>query len=159
MSLKPPHQQSNLQCISYLVGLGLCSRMSDKTDFENWKQNDSNCLLDNQSLILEFELSDRQIGKKIESTGLELTLFCGISLLILETLGNCLSFCIVWYEKFGMDSKKRTVTNQLLSIMILTLIFFNIFFMPLHFGAFLIPYSEYFEALGSRLWNKYPPSD
>ena len=117
--------------------------MSDKTEFENWKQNDSNCLLDNQSLILEFELSDRQIVKKIESTGLELTLFCGISLLILETLGNCLSFCIVWYEKFGMDSKKRTITNQLFSRMILALMIFNIFIMPMHFVGFWIPFSKY----------------
>ena len=118
--------------------------MFDKTVFENWKQNDSNCLLDNQSLMVEFELSDRQIGKKIESTGLELTLFCGISLLLLETLGNCLLFCMLWYEKFGMDSKKRTVTNQLLSRMIMARIFFNIFFMPIYFGSLLIFHSEFF---------------
>ena len=119
--------------------------MSDKTEFENWKQNYSNCLLDNQSLILEFELSDRQIGKKIKPTSLGITLFCGISLLILETLGNCLSFCIVWYEKFGMDSKKRTITNQLLSRMIMAFIFFNIFVMPLYFGSLLIFHSEFLK--------------
>ena len=119
--------------------------MSDKTEFENWKQNDSNCLLDNQSLILKFELFDRQIGKKIESTGLGLTLFCGISLLILETIGNCLLFCMLWYEKFGMDSKKRTVTNQLLSRMIMARIFFNILFMPIYFGSLLLFHSEFFK--------------
>ena len=119
--------------------------MSDKTEFENWKQNYSNCLLDNQSLILEFELSDRQIGKKIKPTSLGITLFCGISLLILETLGNCLSFCMVWYEKFGMDSKKRTITNQLLSRMIMVFIFFNIFFMPIYFGSLLIFHSEFLK--------------
>ena len=118
--------------------------MSGKTEFENWKQNYSNCLLDNQSLILEFELSGRRIGKKIKPTSLGITLFCGISLLILETLGNCLSFCIVWYEKFGMDSKKRTITNQLLSMMIMVVIFFNIFFMPIYFGSLLIFHSEFF---------------
>ena len=118
--------------------------MSDKIEFENWKQNYSNCLLDNQSLILEFELSGRQIGKKLKPTSLGITMFCGISLLILEILGNCLSFCIVWYEKFGMDSKKRTITNQLLSKMMFAQIFFNIFFMPLFFGALLIPFSKYF---------------
>ena len=119
--------------------------MSDKTVFENWKQNYSNHLLDNQPLILEFELSERQIGKKVKSTSLGITLFCGISLIILETLGNYLLFCMLWYEKFGMDSKKRTVTNQLLSRLIFALIFFNIFFMPLFFGALLIPYSEYYQ--------------
>ena len=117
--------------------------MSDKTVFENWKQKYSNCLLDNQSLILEFDLSERQIGKKIKSTSLGITLFCGFSLLILETLGNCLLFFIVWYEKFGMDSKKRTITNQLLSRMIIARIFFNILFMPTYFGSLLLFPSEF----------------
>ena len=127
--------------------------MSDKTEFENWKQNDSNCLLYNLSLILEFELSDRQIGKKIKSTGLGITLFCGISLLILETLGNCLLFCMLWYEKFGMDAKKRTVTNQLLSRMICALIFFNIFFMPLFYGSNFISYGKYFQGFYDWILN------
>ena len=129
----------------YVVGLGHCSRMSEKTEFENWKQNDSNCLLDNQSMILEFELSDMQIGKQIKSSGLGVTLFCGILLLILETVGNCLSFCIFWYEKYVMDSKKRTITNQLLSRLQMAVIFFNIFFMPLYFGSILLFHSEFFK--------------
>ena len=124
--------------------------MSDKTEFENWKQNDSDCLLHNLSLILEFELSDKQFGKKIKSTGLGITLFCGISLLILETLGNCLLFCMLWYEKYGMDDKKRTVTNQLLSRMIFTLILFNMIFMPLFFGLLMTPYSEYYHGFYYR---------
>ena len=119
--------------------------MSDRTEFEIWKQNESNFLLNNQSLILEFELSNRQIEKKIKSTGLGLTLFCGISLLIMETLGNCLTFCILWYEKYGMDSKKRTITNQLLSRMIMAVIFFDIFFMPIYFGSLLLFHSEFFK--------------
>ena len=119
--------------------------MSETTEFENWKQNDSICLLNNQLLIIEFELSDRQIGKAIKSTGLGITLFCAISLLILETLGNGLTFCTIWYEKFEMDSKKRTITNQLLSRMIMAVIFFNIFFMPIYFGSLLLFHSEFFK--------------
>ena len=118
---------------------------------ENEKQNNCNALLDNQSMIIDFALFDKNIEHKIlfmfEQTGLGLKVFGGISLLIMETLGNYLLFCMVWYEKFGMDSKKRTITNQLLSRMILAVIFFNLFFMPLFFGAFLIPYSEYFQPL------------
>ena len=120
---------------------------SNHTTFENDERNDRNALLDNQSIILDFAVFDKKNEQKImfmfEQTGLGLKVFVGISLLIMETLGNYLLFCMVWYEKFGMDSKKRTITNQLLSRMILALIFFNIFFMPLFFGAFLIPYSEY----------------
>ena len=121
------------------------SNLLQLSEFENRKHNDSYDLPYNQSMMLEFALFDKKIEKKLMSTGLGLTVSFGVLLLILETLGNFLLFCMVWYEKFGMYSKKRTVTNQLLSIMILTLIFFNIFFMPLFFGAFLIPYSEYFE--------------
>ena len=121
--------------------------ISNHTTFQNEKQNERTALLDNQSIILDFALFDQKSEQKImfmfEQTGLGLKVFVGISLLIMETLGNYLLFCMVWYEKFGMDSKKRTITNQLLSRMILALIFFNIFFMPLFFGAFLIPYSEY----------------
>ena len=116
---------------------------------ENEKQNNCNALLDNQSMILDFDLFDKKIEQKIvfifEQTGPALKVFVGVSLFIMETLGNYLLFCMVWYEKFGMDSKKRTISNQLLSRMILVLIFYNIFFMPLFFGAFLIPYSEYFQ--------------
>ena len=108
-------------------------------------QNDSNDLRNKLSLIVEFSLFDRKIETKLLSTGLGITVFFGFLLLIMETLGNFLLFCMVWYEKFGMDSKKRTITNQLLSRMIVPLIVFNIFFMPLHFGALFIPFSEYFQ--------------
>ena len=114
-----------------------------KTEYENGNHNDSNDLTYNQSMMLEFALFDKKIEKKLMSTSL--TVSFGVLLLILETLGNYLLFCMVWYEKFGMDSKKRTITNQLLSRMILALICFNIFFMPLHFSALLIPFSEYFQ--------------
>ena len=121
------------------------SDIFDQTGFKNVRQNDSNCLLNNQSMILEFALFDRKIGEIFIKTDLRLKVFFGMLLLIMETLGNYLLFCMVWYEKFGMDSKKRTVTNQLLSRMIFALIFYNIFFMPLFFGVLLIPYSEYFQ--------------
>ena len=34
---------------------------------------------------------------------------------IFEIIGNFLLFCMIIYEKYGMDSQKRTITNQLLS--------------------------------------------
>ena len=118
--------------------------MCDILQVENGSQNDNNYLVDNQSMIIEV-LFDRKTGESLVVSGLGLKVFLGILLLLMETVGNYLLFCMVWYEKFGMDSKKRTINNQLLSRMILVLIFYNIFFMPLFFGAFLIPYSEYFQ--------------
>ena len=116
------------------------SHILQQIDFRNENQNDRN---DKQLLILVFALFDTKSEKKLVSAGIGITVFFGILLLMLETLGNYLLFCMVWYEKFGMDSMKRTITNQLLSRMILALIFFNIFFVPLFFGLFFIPKSEY----------------
>ena len=117
------------------------SNFFNSSEFENGKLNDGNGLLDNQSMILEFALFDMKI-KKYLSIGLGLKVFLLILLLIMETLGNYLLFCMVWYETFGMDSKKRTITNQLLSRMILALIFFNIVFMPFYFCGFFVPFGS-----------------
>jgi hypothetical protein len=114
-------------------------------EFENGTQNESNALQKNQLLLLEFDLFDKKSEKRLVSASVGIIVFFGILLLILETIGNYLLFCMVWYEKYGMDSMKRTITNQLLSRMILALICFSIFFMPLHFSALLIPFSEYFQ--------------
>ena len=65
-------------------------------------------------------------------------------LIILETLGNFLLLCMIYYEKYGMDSKKRTVTNMLLSRIIFILILNNIFIMPLPaIGQIFGVFSEY----------------
>ena len=64
-----------------------------------------------------------------------------VSLIMLETLGNFLLFCMIWFEKYGMDSKKRTISNQLMSRMIIVLILFNTIMMP------IIMLSEIFGAL------------
>ena len=50
--------------------------------------------------------------------------------LILESVGNFLLFCMITYEKYGMDSQKRTVTNQLLSNLCFCVILYNVFIMP-----------------------------
>ena len=126
------------------------SNITNPSEFKNELQDDSNYLPDKHSMILEFVLYDRKIEKKSVLTGLGLKLFFGSLLLMLETLGNYLLFCMLWYEKYGMDDKKRTVTNQLLSRMIFTLILFNIIFMPLFFGLLTTPYSEYYQGFYYR---------
>ena len=120
-----------------------------QTEFENRRQNESNNLLDNQLMILEFAPFAKKIERNIglisvfDDGSLGIKLFLGILLLLMETVGNYLLFCMVWYEKFGMDSKKRTITNQLLSRMILALIIFNIFIMSMQYVGFWIPFSKY----------------
>ena len=69
-----------------------------------------------------------------------------IFLLVLhETLGNFLLFCLIWYEKYGMDSQKRTVTNQLLSSMCMAQILHNIFIMPLFTSSMIIGFQSKFS--------------
>ena len=126
------------------------SNITNPSESKNGLQDDSNYVPDKHSMILEFVLYDRKIEKKSILTGLGLKLFFGSLLLILETLGNYLLFCMLWYEKYGMDDKKRTVTNQLLSRMIFTLILFNMIFMPLFFGLLMTPYSEYYHGFYYR---------
>ena len=62
----------------------------------------------------------------------ETIVFYIVLLVMLETVGNFLLYCIIVYEKYGMDTQKRTLTNQLLSRMILVQIFFNIFITPMY---------------------------
>ena len=67
-----------------------------------------------------------------------------VSLIMLETLGNFLMFCMIWYEKYGMDSKKRTISNQLMSRMLMVVILFNIIMMPMILlGLIFGPLSKY----------------
>ena len=64
--------------------------------------------------------------------------------LMLETLGNFLLYCIIIYEKYGMDPQKRTVTNMLMSNMIIIQMLFNLLIMPIiTFHRIFGPLSKY----------------
>ena len=80
----------------------------------------------NQSILIEpnstlWPIPNRSIPEMV---------FYGTLFLFLESVGNFLLFYMVIYEKYGMDSQKRTVTNQLLSGVCVSIIFNNIFLMP-----------------------------
>ena len=51
--------------------------------------------------------------------------------LIVEIFGNFLLISMIIYEKYGMDSQKRTVTNQLLSSICFGFIVHNVIVMPI----------------------------
>ena len=64
--------------------------------------------------------------------------------LMLETLGNFLLYCIIIYEKYGMDPQKRTVTNMLMSNMIIIQMLFNLLIKPIiTFHRIFGPLSKY----------------
>ena len=50
---------------------------------------------------------------------------------IVEVLGNFLLLSMITYEKYGMDSQKRTVTNQLLSSICISFIILNVIAMTI----------------------------
>ena len=58
-----------------------------------------------------------------------LIVFIAIGIL-LEFVGNGFLYGIFIYEKYGIDSKRRTIINMLLSQMCFAYIFLNIFAMP-----------------------------
>ena len=57
--------------------------------------------------------------------------FYVLMFLLAETIGNFLLFSLIIYEKYGMDSKKRTLTNQLLSSICGCRMMYNIFISPI----------------------------
>ena len=74
---------------------------------------------------------------------LQLQIFFGILFFVVETLGNFLLFCLIIYEKYGMDAQKRTATNQLLSGFCCSVILFNVGILPLIMTVnIFVPQSE-----------------
>ena len=99
----------------------------------------------NMNTIMNF--SKLETNSKIMPHPGLITLYI-VSLIMLETLGNFLLFCMIWYEKYGMDSKKRTISNQLMSRMLMVLILFNVIMMPMILlGLIFGPLSKYFISI------------
>ena len=71
------------------------------------------------TLISNLKLSEALILHQDKVCEINLSpqiwVFVVTMLILVETVGNFLLFCVITYEKFGMDSQKRSVTNQLIS--------------------------------------------
>ena len=60
------------------------------------------------------------------SPSIPFNVFSAIMFIIFETIGNFLLLCMIIYEKYGMDSQKRTITNMLLNSICYILIVHNL---------------------------------
>ena len=80
--------------------------------------------IQNQELSETFILHQHEVCEF--NFSLQVWVFVVIMFLLVQTVGNFLLFCVMTYEKFGMDSKKRSVTNQLLTSMCGMLILANL---------------------------------
>ena len=92
--------------------------------------NDSHRFVENFSIGLNITIQQNEYVTYITSDPGLIALFV-VLVVMLETLGNFLLICMIFYEKYGMDPQKRTITNQLLSRMLIAQIFCNIFIMPI----------------------------
>ena len=64
-------------------------------------------------LMENVSLDEHSMNVYSPAPSAEMMMFSVFLFLIVETLGNFLLLSMITYEKYGMDSQKRTVTNQL----------------------------------------------
>ena len=69
---------------------------------------------------------------------------------IVEVLGNFLLLSMITYEKYGMDSQKRTVTNQLLSSICISFIILNV--IPMTIAMFHRIYHPFLITLCKKIY-------
>ena len=128
--------------LSSILTLDVVKNFTSKMNFQFGENNETQNSSNHLSIALHLIHLEKKEGP-LPFSGLVI-LFLVFLLIILETLGNFLLLCMICYEKYGMDSKKRTVTNMLLSRIIFVLILCNIFIMPLPaIGQIFGTFSEY----------------
>ena len=82
-------------------------------------------------LMDNISLDEHSFNVNSPAPSAEMMTFYVFLFLIVEFLGNVLLLSMITYEKFGMDSQKRTVTNKLLSSICVSFIIHNIIAMPI----------------------------
>ena len=75
--------------------------------------------------IIEMKKQEEIVQDRPIFIGLGITFF-----ILIEVIGNGSLLTMIIYEKYGMDSKKRTVNNQLLSSLCKASIFCNVSIYP-----------------------------
>ena len=95
--------------------------------------SEKNNIISNKTfhLMENVSLDEHSINMSIPAPSAEIMMFYVFLFLIVEILGNFLLLSMIVYEKYGMDSQKRTVTNQLLSSICVSLIIQNVIAMPI----------------------------
>ena len=91
-----------------------------------------------------------ELGSKIPAPSAEMMTLYIFLFLIVEILGNFLLISMITYEKYGMDSQKRTVTNQLLSSICISFIILNV--IPMTIAMFHRIYHPFLITLCKKLF-------
>ena len=85
----------------------------------------------NFHILENVSFDELSMGVNIPAPSAQLMVLNVFLFLIVETLGNFLLLSMIIYEKYGMDSQKRTLTNRLLSSICVSFLAHNVIAMPL----------------------------
>ena len=96
----------------------------------NFTSEETNIDINRTFHIME-NVSLDELGSNIPAPSAEMMTLYIFLFLIVEILGNFLLISMITYEKYGMDSQKRTVTNKLLSSICVSFILQNVIALPI----------------------------
>ena len=82
-------------------------------------------------IMENISFDELNMSENIHGPSVQLMVLYVFLVLIVETLGNFLLLSMIIYEKYGMDSQKRTLTNRLLSSICVSFLVHNAIAMPL----------------------------
>ena len=82
-------------------------------------------------IMENISFDELNMSENIHGPSVQLMVLYVFLVLIVETLGNFLLLFMIIYEKYGMDSQKRTLTNRLLSRICVSFLVHNAIAMPL----------------------------
>ena len=98
----------------------------------NFTSNEFKFVTNHTFHIMENVSFDEHImGVNNPTTAVHMMALYVFLFLIVEIPGNLLLLSMIYYEKYGMDSQKRTVTNKLLTSICVIFILQNIIVMPI----------------------------
>ena len=99
----------------------------------NFTSEEFNDLTDKTCHIMEMFSFDehRSMVLKYPKPSAQMLALYVFLFLIVEVLGNFLLLSMIAYEKYGMDSQKRTVTNKLLTSICVIFLLQNVIVMPI----------------------------
>ena len=86
---------------------------------------------ENFHILENVSLDELSMGVNIPAPSAQLMVLHVFFVLIVETIGNFLLLSMIIYEKYGMDSQKRTLTNRLLSSICVSFLAHNVIAVPL----------------------------
>ena len=98
----------------------------------NFTSKEYNIITNKTFHLMEYvSLDEHSMNVNSPAPSVVMMTFYVFLFLIVESLGNILLLSMITYEKYGMDSQKRTVTNKLLSSICVSFIIHNIIAMPI----------------------------